>query len=489
MLTITCDCSFRFFVAIPGWLGDEDDCDSADTGELLTFRKCPLTLQEKMTLPTAVVPSGNNTARMKKAKKKRKGRKQVEKVEECAVAKMDETRTSRKVHTKLQRDNSGKRNTDTQSSCSETDSTQEKITVLPVVKHPSSESDSGKDDGDDNLDSTDSDSDTEYEALFSNVTRLEISLDHLQKIAEDTRQTSTMTFLSTQPEPGTHLTSTPANQWTSKKDTTPEEILAAILEEYSSEGEQGGKKEPRKCMWSAPLPPFQGTTGLTEGLKRDAERQKEGQEDGDGRVGGKQTVISVQQQTPKTVSGQKLSHPSECPTDSSKEEEHKEEEGTVLNEIAAPKAFKMVLTNISLNPQKAQIGCSSSCGEEEETNRLVSDGKGATTKQLSSSGSSLHDDENSEEVFSIEDSVKAPSNQAPNGATSIEKKESPSALLGGGKNVEQQMKANLRRLAAIQQRQKEAEQHRRFIRGALASLVGHSTCAHHMSREIVYLSS
>ncbi|XP_076012745.1 nucleolar protein 8 [Genypterus blacodes] len=391
-----------------GWLDeeDEDDCDSADTDERLTFRKFPPTLQEKITPPTAVIASENNTAKMKKAKKKTKGIEQVEKAEEYDAASMGESQTSIKVHTKLQKQNSERQNTDTQSNSSETVSSQE----CPLVEKPPSDGE------DDELDSTESDSDSEYEVLFSKVNRLEISLDQLQKMAEATRQTSPMTFLgipSTQPEPGTHLTSTSANQPTSKMDITPEEILASIFEDESSEDEGGKKKKPRKCQWSAPLPPFCGTTGLTKGLKKDAKRQKEGEEDGGGSVGEKHMVIRLQQQ-----SGLKLLHPSECPIDSSKEE------GTVLKEVAVPK-----------------------------------------------------------EMCFIKDFAKPLSSQASDGATSIEKKECPKAGFGSGKNEGQQMRANLRRLAAIQQRQNQAEEQRSFIRGALASV---DTSTAGMGKHIVF---
>ncbi|KAF7650386.1 hypothetical protein LDENG_00126660 [Lucifuga dentata] len=439
---------------------DEDDYDSADTDELLAFRKHPPLPppKEKTTLQTATDASANNTAQMKKAKKKRKAEKQEGEEGKCDTSGTDELHTSRILHPKMQKEDSRKQDFDTQSSCSTTHAPQEKITGLPVVKLPSSESESDEDDdGGDELESADSDSD--YEALFSNVTRLEISLDDLRKIAEDTKQTSETTPPSIQnTQTGSRLTPTKAP----KKGTTPEEILAAILEEDSSEDVR--KKKPRKCVVSAPLPAFQGTGGLTGGpagdAKRETEEEEEEDEAGEGSVGEKQRL-----QTLNPLNRQRNPRTEEDTSDSSEEEE----EGKELKEMAAPEAFN------SLKLVNAQTSSSSRSGEEEEEEEPKA-GKETTTKRQpssssSSSSSSTDEDKDDDNIFTG-DSVKAGESSSSEEEEEEEKEEeraSPRVLLGG-EDEEQQRKANLRRLAAIQQRQEEAEQHRKLIQGALANL-------------------
>ncbi|KAK5871987.1 hypothetical protein PBY51_012724 [Eleginops maclovinus] len=87
--------------------------------------------------------------------------------------------------------------------------------------------------------SADSSSDSDYEAMFSNVTRLEISLADLQKLAEEFQETSETTAPSS-------LSTSEKETKTPKKGTTPEEILAALMQDDSSEEEEEEQQQQQK---------------------------------------------------------------------------------------------------------------------------------------------------------------------------------------------------------------------------------------------------
>ncbi|KAK5871988.1 hypothetical protein PBY51_012724 [Eleginops maclovinus] len=201
---------------------EENDYDSADTDELLASRKPPPPPppprssspppQERLTL-TAGSISGNNTEKKRKTKKKSK-----------AAEEEDDSTDAEEKSTQKGGD-SGK--------CSS-----KKMKVLPVVKPSSSESESNDED-EEKCQSADSSSDSDYEAMFSNVTRLEISLADLQKLAEEFQETSETTAPSS-------LSTSEKETKTPKKGTTPEEILAALMQDDSSEEEEEEQQQQQK---------------------------------------------------------------------------------------------------------------------------------------------------------------------------------------------------------------------------------------------------
>lgn len=466
---------------------DEDDYDSADTDELLASRKAPPPLQEELSPPTAEHLSGKNTDRRRKTKKTSKASEQEEE-EEDSSADSAEHLTSRKPSSSQQRGNSGKRNSQTQGNSTETQS--KKMTVLPVLKLPFSESDSDEDDEDDeDVQSADSSSDSDYEAMFSNVTCLEISLADLQRLAKESQPTSETpapSILGATPKLETNLTSSSVEQPAPKKGTLPEEILAAIMEEDSSEDEQK-KKKKRKVVMSK-LPAFQGTVALNEGSETDSclKRQKK-EDEGRGNAVRKQKLYSDTHQvnhratdgkTSRCLSRQKLTGTEKkTPENSEQEEEEDDEERKkeAVRNMAAPNVLNMVLAKPAVHSEKAGPGSASSCDEEEEeedkmkANQTVFIAK-AAAKTLSSSCTEQGKDKQDD---SAEDVVKtAPPPAAHSESSSSEEEEqAPRRVpLGAEEEEKRQRKANLRRLAAVQQRQKEAEEHKRLIRGALAKL-------------------
>ncbi|XP_013765424.1 nucleolar protein 8 [Pundamilia nyererei] len=411
---------------------DKDDYDSADTDELFASRKPPpAKCQEKHTPPTAEHLSGNNTDKKRKTKKKRKAGEQEE---EDGSTDDEEHLTSRKPSCMQQKRDSSEQKLN------------KKTRDLPVARPSSSESDRDEEDEGDEVDSVDSCSDSDYEAMFSNITHLEISLADLQRLAEAAQQNSKTvapSFLGAGLEQETLFPSFPAEQPAPKKGSTPEEILAMIMEDDSSEDEQKKKKRKRQAVTSAPLPAFQGTKALNE-VSEDEE-----EDDGRGREVKKQKMNSdsaqlVHKETDsKTITSVRDQNHAETKiSDSSEQEEDDDEEEEDENDDDDDE---------------------SDDGDDDEE-----DESKASPSSCSSSGK----DKNEPQVISAKGGVKAALNRET--STSEEEEEEELALprmaLGVEEEEERQRKANMRRLAAVQQRQKETEEHKKLIQGALANL-------------------
>ncbi|XP_078105323.1 nucleolar protein 8 isoform X2 [Sander vitreus] len=444
-----------------GSAGDEEenDYDSADTDELFASRKPPPPAQERLTLPTAEQLAGNDTDKKRKTKKKGKAGE-----EEDNSADSEKRVASRKPSSTQQSADYAKPGSQNQS---------KKTNVLPVVKPPSSESDSDVDDDDEDddeeeekLESADYSSDSDYEAMFSNVTRLEISLADLQRLAEESQQTCKTTapsVLSASREQETNLTSRPPERPAPKKGTTPEEILAALMEEDSS-GDEQKKTKKRKGVVSAPLPAFQGTGALNdrsqtvECQRRRKEEEEEGKEGGRGGQVKKQKLDSEAPQLNHRATGGKTSGQKHSETQNTSSESEEEE------------------------AEEAETVSSSSSDDDEEEERMKANqtdvgAKAAATASSSSSSSSAEEDEDEQEMISAEAAVKAAPPPAPHSESSSSEEEEeeeeeapPRVALGAAEEEERQRKANTRRLAAVKQRQKEAEEHKKLIQGALANL-------------------
>nr|CBN80671.1 Nucleolar protein 8 [Dicentrarchus labrax] len=359
---------------------EENDYDSADTDELLASKKPPPPPRERLTPPTAEHQSGNDTDRKRKRKTK------------------------------------------------------------------NSESDSDEDDdGDEDeeeLESADSSSDSDYDAMFSNVTRLEISLADLQKLAEESQQASTT-------EEETKLTSAPAERPTPKKGTTPEEILAALMEDDSSEDEQQKKKKKKKRkVVTSTLPAFQGTRAVNEGLETEESQRSRKEEEEE-----------EEEEEGSEVKKQKLD--SEAP-----QLNHKATDSKSSRTLSAQKHTEREETSESSEDEEDEEDDEEE--EEEEDEEEGEEEAKASAMALPSSSSSS----------TAKDAVKAAPRPAPHSESSSseeeeeeEKQAPPRVPLGAKEEEERQRQANLRRLAAVQQRQKEAEEHKKLIQGALAKLV------------------
>ncbi|XP_029287298.1 LOW QUALITY PROTEIN: nucleolar protein 8 [Cottoperca gobio] len=431
---------------------EEEDCDSADTDELLASRKPPPPppSQERQTLPAA--GSINIADKKRKTKTKKKS-----KAEEDDSTDAEEDVASMKPSCTQQRGKSGKPSSQNQS---------KKMKVLPVVRPSSSSSESDSDEEDDDeeeeLESADYSSDSDYEAMFSNVTRLEISLTDLQRLAEESQDASA--------EQDTKLTAGTAERPTPKKGTTPEEILASIMGEDSSEDEQQKKKKKkkkkRKAVESTPLPAFMGSRALNE--KSGTEGRQKVEEEEEEEEGGEVKKLKLDHR----ATGSKISRQKHTETETSSESSEEEEE----EEKEQEKKVKVV-KNMT---KKVETDSSSSSDEEEEKMKVNQSDRTAAASS-SSSSSSAEEDEDEQEIISAKDAVKAapppdPHSESSSSSEEEEEKEEekkqahPRVLLGAKEEEERQRKANMRRLAAVQQRQKETEEHKKLIQGALANL-------------------
>ncbi|KAG7494610.1 hypothetical protein JOB18_034210 [Solea senegalensis] len=416
---------------------DEDDYDSADTDELFASKIVPpppppppseTPLKKKQVLPTDKPHSENNTHGKKKTRKQSK-----------VGAEEAEEEDLRKRSCTQQRRDSGKQNSQKQSGSSG------KHSEKTAVHSSSSESDHDEVDENEELDSADSSSDSDYDTMFSNVTRLEISFTDLQRLAEQSQPTSepaVTSNVSPGPEKETGLIAGSAKQPT-KKGIMPEEILASIMEDDSSDDDKKKKKKrKRKDVMLIQLPAFLGTNTLNHGFETIDNNQRLKEEENE------EAKISV-------IKKHKLD--SEAPqVDNTSSEE--EEEVEVEDNPAA----KMVPNKAHINTENAETSSSSSSDDDEE--------------EVETSSSSSEEDK--DKVITVEDVGKLATPAALHSESisdedeeDEEEEKAPSRVtLGAKEEAELQRKANMRRLAAIQQRQKEAEEHKRLIQGALANL-------------------
>ncbi|XP_056129903.1 nucleolar protein 8 [Lampris incognitus] len=420
---------------------EEEEYDSADTDELLSSRRPP-SQQEKKPLPAVGI---RNT-------KRKRGGGEDEKDEE-SLRDTDQLFTSR-TPLKQQRNHSGR------PSPPKTHSGKGKEEVSPVLKPLSLQSDimiseeeeeeEEEDDDSGGLESSSSD----YEALFSHCTRLEISLADLQKLAEDSLSadgsdeqepapchtsnspTSSMPSASSEPAaiPPPNNPPRQAHKTVPKKGITPEEILAAILEDEDSDKDEKKKRKKKKSAVSAPLPTFQGTRALIMETYLTEEEKKE----------------SFQ-----------LNHTSH----SSKEES--------LEGVAPPPGTDstpgggadLFTPQTTLSLPTPQTSCSStdSSAEEEKTG-----GKSQVVELQSNKTEEPSSEEESSSSSSEDEKVcvRAPGGGGGGG--------------GGGAEKEQQRQDNLRRLAAVERRRREMEQHRKLIQGALASVDAPASTGRHI---------
>ncbi|XP_068452020.1 nucleolar protein 8 [Clinocottus analis] len=446
---------------------DENDYDSADTDELFASRKPPpLPLpalppaEERPTPPaTAALLSGHDGDRKRKMKMKKKSHAVEEEDESSDAEEEDESSDAEEEVA------SGKASAEQR-----TRNQSKKMKMLPVVDLPSSDSE----EEDEEEEAADSSSDSDYDAMFSNVTRLEISLADLQKLAEVSQQASEQEV------------ALPAERPAAKKGTTPEEILAALMEDSSEEEEEQEETKKKKKKKKTSLPAFQGTRALSEGTEGEETRRHKGREEEKEGSGGSEVK---KQKLDSKASGPNINGREGTESESSDEDEEVEEEE---EEEAAVKVVKNMAETASSSSSEEEeeeavkvvknMADSSSSDEEEEEEEAVK-----VVKNMADSSSSDEEEEEEEAVkvvknmadsSSSDEEEKMPAKAASSSSSSSSSEEEeedkqqapPRVPLGAKEEEERQRKANARRLAAVQQRQKEAEQHKQLIQGALANL-------------------
>ncbi|XP_061687445.1 nucleolar protein 8 [Syngnathoides biaculeatus] len=217
---------------------DEQEYDSADTDELFASRKHPL--------PPLECNSGGRTGKEKRNREER-------------VAKKKKTALLSKEEAQEDSMDTGEISTSWKPSPPHQENISEERTGMDERAKDSTilaeEDEEEEEEEDEHVDSADSD----YEAMFSNVTRLEISMADLQKLAEESRQTSE--------ERAPRGPKVPAAR-VPKKGTVPEDILASLLggrdikwwdEPHPNKATNKGKK-----VTATTLPPFRGSGMLDE---------------------------------------------------------------------------------------------------------------------------------------------------------------------------------------------------------------------------------
>lgn len=268
------------------------------------------------------------------------------------------------------------------------------------------------DEDEDGQESSSCSSDSDYEAMFSNAPLVRISLADLQKLSEESQQSSeTAAPSSLRAEQESQAQ---AEQRLPKKGTTPEQILASLLDDFGKD-ELKERKTTKKTSLKMTLPPFRGTRALRAEEEGRGEGNKIQRLDPD--------VPQPNQRTMDETLGRQRSVERGAVGESSDEDEENDASGALkpVPDGAVPDQEPVSAKDPGKVAPSAHHSNASSTEEEEEDQ-----GRKQASSQL---------------------------------------------LFKPKEDVEQQRKDNIRRLAAIQQRQKEAEEHKKVIQSALAKLV------------------
>lgn len=301
--------------------------------------------------------------------------------------------------------------------------------VLSTAKQHLSQS--ARSDGDnEGYDGSETSGESDYEAMFTNCHRLEISLADLEQLAKESSNSPDEhndQGSDSQAGPSQVSDVLPSKLPLPKKGTTPEEILAAILEDDSSdERTKKKKKKKKKSNSSTPLPAFQGTMGLMWTLQN-------AEENG-----------SCKRQLDDN-----------CKTDVSSKKQKLE---TVLNSNHS--SFDAIAKTVQSSVPNAES--TSSCDS-------------SSSEATKSSG---EEDDFEEDGISPKGSDTELAKQAQETINLLKRPQVVS-------DPEKQLQDNQRRLAAMEQRQKEAEQQKKLIQEALAEV---DTLTANKSKHIVFCS-
>ncbi|KAK6480725.1 nucleolar protein 8-like [Huso huso] len=313
---------------------------------------------------------------------------------------------------------------------------------------------------DDDSDDSGSCVDSDYEAMMQNCYRLELSLADLEQLAKKSAETS-------EEDSGESSSVLKAPQHVLKvaksqilppaKNSTPEAILAAILKD-SSDDYDGGKRKKKKT--AAILPAFKGTKTLAEPENREektnsAQQQKRKQE---------QEVSkdeAVKKQKTSIIQEQKALSSSSSESSSSEEEEEMP--------VSKPPPFKGLKSPVEPASQNL-------CQEKKPASESRS-GSSSNSSSDSEEGSSDEETEaQGKGTPKIERTKTAPAKSGQSleskdaSKKAWESKKAQGVLSSKPENVRKHQQDNEKRLAALQQRQNEAEEQKKLIQGALSKL-------------------
>ncbi|XP_052330230.1 nucleolar protein 8 isoform X3 [Oncorhynchus keta] len=340
---------------------------------------------------------------------------------------------------------------------SDSDSSKAQKTGKKVVsKKKTPPSALSSDDSESYEDTSEASADSEYEAMFTNCQRLAFSLDDLQQLVKESflkgldRDSDDDNPGSDSQQPGPNRVSevlgmeprvtaseAPVPLAKTGNGNTPEEILAAIFEEDNCDEVREKKKKKKKTNLSTSLPAFQGTKALLATSPQSLKRQVE--EDGKMKTSTKKqkrdrlSKPSASEDDAKTVS-----KPSETKGTKTRPPSSSDSEDTTKSPALGRK------TTSKAEPEKKSVPAASSTS--------------------SSSGCSSVESEMEEDV-PAKKTQKAEVSKKPQTA-------------GGVIDAKQQ--DNQKRLAAQEQRQKEAELQKKLIQEALAKLDSAADGNHHI---------
>lgn len=280
-------------------------------------------------------------------------------------------------------------------------------------------------------------SDSDYEAMFSNVPLMKISLADLQKLTEESQQPSRAAAPCSLGPPTEEESPPQVEQRVPKKGTTPEQILASILEDFRRD-ELKEKMMTKKTCTKMMLPPFQGTRALRE--------KQGGREEGNKN----QTLDSDAPQLNQRTMGETVGVWRNIETEKNAQTSEEDNASGALKALPDKNEDNIDLTQ---EPDKDA-------------------GKVAPPAHHSKASSSEEDEEEDSEEEE-EDSEEEGDEEEGSEKEGEERdgEENRASVPMFKEDEEQQRKDNMRRLAAIQQRQKVTEEHKRVIQSALAKLV------------------
>ncbi|KAJ7994441.1 hypothetical protein DPEC_G00249300 [Dallia pectoralis] len=321
-------------------------------------------------------------------------------------------------------------------------------------------------------DDSEASADSEYEAMFSNCQRLEFSLDDLQQLVKESflkgldQDSDNEDDGSDSQLPGPSQVSKESSvepQITSSKDPealvktgmgiTPEEILAAIMDEDSSDEERKTKKKKgkKKAMNTSTLPAFQGTKALV-------------------------ATSTLSQNAGQDVLKRQIEEEDEMNTSTKKQKCDTRVMSKSSPSVVVPgHGIAKDVAKTVPKPSGSETTQSPALKNPSKVNKLV-DPKSSEPVAGStscSSGSSSEDSDSSEEEKEEEEDggVTAVSKAFYRGPaqenTDVPKMPGSAA---GTVDAKQQLLDNQRRLSALEQRQKEAELQKKLIQDALTKV-------------------
>ncbi|XP_065100574.1 nucleolar protein 8 [Paramisgurnus dabryanus] len=320
-------------------------------------------------------------------------------------------------------------------------------------------SDEEDDDDDDSIDS-------EYEAMIGNCYRLDISFAELEQLAKNAEVMSDDEKKEEEEEPKEKPSVS-----NKSKGNNPEDILASILGDDTPEKE---KKKKKNQMSTGSLPAFIGTKDLfgfsssgpsEPSLKRTGETLDHNSTVGakktkqDLKLSPNHTLTKVQPSTSANIHVDKVSDSSSSSDDSSSEESEitEDEDGKDNQDDVISSKTTSVKTN-HLTKSNHPV---SRTDEKKTVDAVKQVPKKTNPPSSSSSSSSSEDSETGDEDDTSRTQLKAISKKVDS---------HPTVLHPTVPDAQKQLQDNQKRLAALEQRQKETEQQKKLIQGALSNV-------------------